>query len=428
MKEFAGIVTLLLSFWLVVEPVTADLAEFNRMQTGYLTRKQQLDEQYENARLGLNSKYALALDRLYNGYRKQGQLDLVLQVKRRIDAFTGDENLKELSIDEQAPALAKIQRQFRDEAGRAWRHHDGVLAELDDAYGDVLERIMQALTRQNLLHEAVLVREELVRLRRVKGDRVPSRSARDPEAAVFKFSFDAGSAVEGFIGEGDSTVRATAAGAVGVVDGFIGNGVSFGDDDAVLQLADETGQYPHQNFTFGTWFLRNAQGDRRGAGTLLDVNYSDSRVAELCGGIRVHFSSAPVKQGKPIIVFYTEGEAGTAPVRNEVEGPVLEPGVWYSLSAVRREEKTELFINGSLAASVKTATGPVRYDSRSYDDDTVLLGGWRRKGFDGAGTYFDGVLDEVVLFDRALSAEAIKASYDRAVAEYEQATTDPASQ
>ena len=76
---------------------------------------------------------------------------------------------------------------------------------------------------------------------------------------------------------------------------------------------------------------------------------------------------------------------------------------WYHVVGRRVADKMELYIDGELVAS---STIPVGMDTNT--NIPLSLGRIDKLGFDPAGTtYFDGAIDEVRIYDRALRAEEI---------------------
>lgn len=82
------------------------------------------------------------------------------------------------------------------------------------------------------------------------------------------------------------------------------------------------------------------------------------------------------------------------------------PGNWYFVAAIADGTKVSLFLNGNFVAS---ADGSV---SNAYNSTSPFRIGYGT--IDATGNYFDGTIDEVALFDRALSASELNAIYAKA--------------
>ncbi len=104
------------------------------------------------------------------------------------------------------------------------------------------------------------------------------------------------------------------------------------------------------------------------------------------GGIRVHIG---VPSGYP----YFEGAT------------VLENNTWYHAAMTYDGTSLKVYVNGKLDGQ-KAVTGPI-----ITSPEPVRIGGGAEDGcYQG---YFDGLIDEPAIYNRALSAEEIQAIYDR---------------
>jgi|GEM_PF-670287 len=86
---------------------------------------------------------------------------------------------------------------------------------------------------------------------------------------------------------------------------------------------------------------------------------------------------------------------------------------WYHIAAVRRGATQEVYVNGRLDGTRNCSPQPVAQYSGS--DNQVSIGRYTEKN-SGSRQLLDGKLDEVAIFDEALSAEAIRQIYDEATA------------
>ena len=80
----------------------------------------------------------------------------------------------------------------------------------------------------------------------------------------------------------------------------------------------------------------------------------------------------------------------------------LQPGEWYHVTATRHSEAVHLFINGEAVASGSMSSSLLYSSQAGFD---LELGSFLRLG---AREPFSGRLDEVILFDRGLSAAEIQ--------------------
>lgn len=86
---------------------------------------------------------------------------------------------------------------------------------------------------------------------------------------------------------------------------------------------------------------------------------------------------------------------------------VLGQNTWYHLVAVRDGTTQAIYINGQLDASRTCSPDPIKFIG-GYDDDTVHIGAVRRAGYTAPKYYLNGIIDEVAIYNRALSAEEIQ--------------------
>jgi len=77
--------------------------------------------------------------------------------------------------------------------------------------------------------------------------------------------------------------------------------------------------------------------------------------------------------------------------------PVI-PGVWYHCAAVFGDGLHKLYVNGALNNSV-------RHRLAVHADEPLYIG---RKGTDEKFFYFDGVIDDIRIYNRALTGEEIQ--------------------
>jgi hypothetical protein len=81
----------------------------------------------------------------------------------------------------------------------------------------------------------------------------------------------------------------------------------------------------------------------------------------------------------------------------------LEVRTWYHLVATFDGNQVKLYLNGQLDATY-TISGTIE-----TNDNPVRIGNWRRGGADY--DFFNGIIDEVAIYNRALTAEEIRQHY-----------------
>ena len=84
--------------------------------------------------------------------------------------------------------------------------------------------------------------------------------------------------------------------------------------------------------------------------------------------------------------------------------PDIEEGGWYHITLVREGQEAHTYINGIMQKSVKRCSGV------DLSNDAVLSFS-NSPCLDGKVQRFKGILDEVRVYDRALSEEEVEAIY-----------------
>jgi Concanavalin A-like lectin/glucanases superfamily len=111
----------------------------------------------------------------------------------------------------------------------------------------------------------------------------------------------------------------------------------------------------------------------------------------------------------------TDSNRPSAEIHAETRGPSAVPsGVWSHLATTYDGATLRLYVNGTQVAS-RAATGPI----------TVSSGALRIGGNAVWGEYFSGLIDEVRIYNRALTAGELQLDMGRAVASDTQAPTTP---
>jgi hypothetical protein len=168
------------------------------------------------------------------------------------------------------------------------------------------------------------------------------------------------------------------------VDGRFGRALSFDGMDDYVQVPDSSSLRPSP-FTIVAWFQWN------------DVGTAD-----------IDFITA---KGYENYEIHTGGYAGTNGVRFIPAGGISSafdvPGVihagWNHIAVVYTEAEAFVYFDGRLAGSRSGITG-----GNDLSADTAQFYVGRR----GDGTYFfNGLIDEVALYDRVLSAQEVEALY-----------------
>jgi len=188
---------------------------------------------------------------------------------------------------------------------------------------------------------------------------------------------------------------------VTITDGSVGAAAEFNRTRrSHVTLPKEDGQYPAGDFTMVAW-LSNVSG------SILDLNCSVSGVPNHCGGALLWASGGQMR----VYISCPDGRHGND--NSIMSSPdVLGREQWTHCAFRRQGGTIAFFANGNLDQVRPCPGGKIVYQYQAYDDNSVHIGLWRRKGWDDDSGYW-GRIDEFVLFDRALSDNEIADLYRR---------------
>jgi len=176
-----------------------------------------------------------------------------------------------------------------------------------------------------------------------------------------------------------------------------------GADPSRIELANEGGSYPYPtgNFTLSAWINVDSFAN---SGNILDINASASDVPLRNAGISFRVTDT----GTLYFRFVTTGDTSTEGQR--IEGTSnLPTGEWRHVAAVRNASAgmSYVYIDGVEDGSAATLNDPIDYDADLYDDNSVNIGQFVRAVQNYTPVSFDGAIDEVGIFNRALTETEI---------------------
>ena len=168
------------------------------------------------------------------------------------------------------------------------------------------------------------------------------------------------------------------------VEGKVGGAIAFNGSNYVeVPHADAIGAEVTEGLTVMAWFRSNVP---------LDAGSADNRMLEKGNN---YFFLQGVRPGGMNFLVKHGGANFTAGI-----GDSLEAETWYHIAGVFDGATAKTYINGELKGSVEVP-GPI-------DDSQLPL----RIGSDDSGAFFDGLMDQVLIWKRPLSSAEIRAVID----------------
>ncbi|MHC4155288.1 MAG: LamG domain-containing protein [Planctomycetota bacterium] len=185
--------------------------------------------------------------------------------------------------------------------------------------------------------------------------------------------------------------------------GVLNGALDFDGFDDYVGLPDNDPVWlPQNDFTLCAWVLFDTT-PASSESMILDLNYCHSGSLSNALGCVLCINPVVEKLGFGITTTTSVNE-------DLLSDYVLLADKWYHLVAVRNGTSQALYIDGQLDASRTCSPAPIKYFG-GYDDDRVNIG-LESKSYDPRIRYHDGSIDDVRIYDRALSAEEIEQLYE----------------
>ncbi len=183
--------------------------------------------------------------------------------------------------------------------------------------------------------------------------------------------------------------------------GQIDGALSFDGSGDYVELPDnEPVWLPQNNFTLSAWAY--FERDIGIVDYILDLNAAgSSNPANMLG----YAMQRAQGTGKLSFFMFTVANSAERLISNDI----LEKNKWYHLVAVRDGTTQVIYIDGQLDASRTCSADPIDFVG-NYDNDKVSIGRFSRSGNPNAA-HFNGKIDDVRIYDRALSAKEVKELY-----------------
>jgi parallel beta-helix repeat protein len=217
-----------------------------------------------------------------------------------------------------------------------------------------------------------------------------------PEGAISRWEFDEGEGDITYDSVGDNDANIYGA---EWVTGQYGGALNFDGEDDYVDLGTDSSLKPAFPITFSAWIKR------------LSTGASDAIVFLGRGSSNLYYGSwFNVSTDDKLTVAYGDGTGrGSSDRRTKKGTTTIGTGTWYHLAAIIRGAlDMDLYINGQLEPGIYSGSG----GSMVYKDPNAssFIGGVT---FDNAVlSAFDGLIDEVAVWDRDLDTSEIEAIYD----------------
>jgi hypothetical protein len=227
-------------------------------------------------------------------------------------------------------------------------------------------------------------------------------SARARQGSVHLWTFDdsGGTQAADVVGERPGTVHGAQA-----APGRLGGALRFDGFDDFVALPDNKPVWlPTRDFTISLWvsFERDKGFTVAESEVLFDGNHGASSDPSRQLGYNVQRRGDPGKIAFQITTLRNADEdlySQTVPAQDK----------WYHIVAVRQGTMQRIYLDGELDAWRVCSSSPVDFEG-GYDDDRVSVGRYTTNT--GSPRYhFKGMLDEVAIFDWALSGAEVRQLY-----------------
>jgi hypothetical protein len=188
-------------------------------------------------------------------------------------------------------------------------------------------------------------------------------------------------------------------GATAGVAGMVGQAFSFDGTNTFIQIPDSP-QLDPANLTLEAWVLFSALDSDGAGGSPPGQQYLIFKQNSLYSYLEGYSLSKARTDGGDVFSFTVSSAAGD--VLSLQSATLVTTGVWYHVAGVRDSNSTQLYVNGQLESQTN-ASFP-----QDYGTDALFFGSSGQASWDHK---FAGLLDEVSLYDRALSTNEIAAIY-----------------
>jgi sialidase-1 len=217
-------------------------------------------------------------------------------------------------------------------------------------------------------------------------------------ALVAHYTFDEGVGATAFDSAGNNDGVIYGAQRVG---GVFGGALDFDGADDYVALPDNSPVWlPEHDFTCSVWVCFDTGADVSGQGVLLDLNCTAS--------------ADPANDNGCVLLRKDNGQTffglnTTTTVDEKLYcDPIYTEGRWHHIAALRDGSTQALYVDGNPVGSRTCSVSPIDFSGGSYDDDGVNIGTTTTNNNPTGIYFFDGKIDDVRIYNVALSDSEIK--------------------
>ncbi|GEM_PF-553954 len=192
------------------------------------------------------------------------------------------------------------------------------------------------------------------------------------------------------------------------ISGHIGSALSLDGFTDYVELPDNDPVWlPENDFTiaFWVWFETGDATSSPGRNEIiLDFNYGASANPENELGYCIQRRAGTARMLFQMTTYWASDE-------DLYTEALFFKHRWYHIVAVRNGTSQEIYVDGQLDSRRSCMSNPIDF-AGGYDDNEVNMGRYTALGREPGG-HFGGALDEVMIFDVALSAAQIRELYEQ---------------
>jgi len=189
-----------------------------------------------------------------------------------------------------------------------------------------------------------------------------------------------------------------------LTDGYVNNGIFFGSEKSYVNFK-QTHLDINNEITVSFWMKPSADES-----VILSQDWYYIGIER---GWAISLGANNHKNNNPLSITWSSGNnSNNLNNRNIVQSPTnsVELDVWQHVVVRKKDKLVEIFVNGEEVASADIYDENIRWP---YNSDKILSLGKAMKHTLNYDQYYNGLLDEVAIWNSAISDSAIKQLYNR---------------